>query len=278
MDGAGLHLLLDILMTGEAKSPRFVQQQPLERRPMRLMTGRALPGGYRLMDADGGGCRQYGLMTPAADLIQTADHQPGDIGGVRLMTGIAGVFRERCMLNLAFRGFGQRLMAGQTQLVAIGFQERRLPGGVGFVALVALAGLQRHMDILARQPAIDIIVAPAAEIKPVGGGQMVVGGAMGNVAIKTGTAGERRVDIGQGKGLLFGGMAVGTEGVHIFGYQLGFHLSMPAVAEETIFPGGSMDGTHRQLSGNLVMTLNTKLTRWFGQQMGLRRAVRSVTT
>ncbi len=277
MDGAGFHLLFDILMTGEAKPPRFIQKKPLERRSMRLMAGRALTGGYRRMNADGRGRRRDGFMTPAADLSQAALHQSGNIGGMRLMTGITGPFRERGMHNLAFRGFRRRLVAGQAQFIAIGLQERRLPGGVGFVALIALAGLQRHMDILVRQPAIDIIVAPAAKIKPVGDGQMIVGGTMRDVAIKAGTIGKRGMDVGQRQSFFFGGMAVGAEGIQILGDQLGLHLSMPAVAQETIFLGGFMDGAQPQLSGNLIVALNTKLARWFGQQVGLGRTMGGMT-
>lgn len=88
----------------------------------------------------------------------------------------------------------QTAMAVETYFVTIGFQQAFLLRRMGIVAVGAIAGFNRSVNVFLGHPVADLIMALAAHIDLVGFGQEIIGRPVGQMTIEAEAVGESGMD------------------------------------------------------------------------------------
>lgn len=165
-------------VAGQAEPSSLIQQQVLNLARVRLVATVALTVGHRLMAADGRGQVAADFMAVGTDDIEPVDQKVLMVGGVMLVAAVTDLFFKRWVYDRVVC-LHERFVAGQTQGVAVVFQEARLGRGVWGVAAVALADFYRNVDVLFLRPFRRTVMAGSAEIVAVSDGQRLEIGAVG---------------------------------------------------------------------------------------------------
>ena len=165
-------------VAGQAEPSSLIQQQVLNLARVRLVATVALTFGHRLVAADGRGQVAADFMAVGTDDIEPVDQKVLMVGGVMLVAAVTGLLLKRRVYDRVVC-LRERFVAGQTQGVAVVFQEARLGRGVWGVAAVALADFHRSVDVLFLRPFRRTVMAGSTEIVAVSDGQRLEIGAVG---------------------------------------------------------------------------------------------------